>query len=338
VTPNAPVVTAGTAGSAVGSAPEPARPAGPPPVHVIETPANDDFPSRRAELAPWLLHADTCIPPRDALQRGHGNSGLPDDGALLLGLDVYDDHLVACTDVFTRRGNSVFFDRVSYGCWNVDATTGKLARRADLPRAYLDCRDGGCPAGDNAAWPSYDGHEVVVRDDDRRMFDVYARDAQGGRGKKLRSFKTPDDPVGEPASIAADLGGVVFVAVPEDKVVVVDERGRELHHDPGSFVHVLDATTARILANPLHAVDFDVVARRATAIALPGCVAGELGSPSDQRSAECSDALATTHLGDAVRLKGTLYAVADAGRRLLVVDAASYRATASRALAVCPPP
>ncbi len=300
-------------------------------MHVVRTlpgPANDDFPHRRADLAPWLLHADACIPPRDALQRGHDDSGLPDDGALLLALELYDDHLVACTDACSRAAATRCSSTASAtrALQDVDAATGKLARRADLPRAYMDCRDGGCPPGDNAAWPSYDGHEVVVRDvRSTCMFDVYAaRDAQGSRGKKLRSFKTPDDPVGEPAtSIAADLGGVVFVGVPEDKVVVIDERGRELHHEPGSFVHVVDATTARILDNPLHAVDFDVVARRATAIALPGCLADELGSPSDQRSTQCSDALATTHLGDAVRLKGTLYAVADAGRRLLVVDAAS---------------
>ena len=317
---------------------EPERPARPRPPRVARTPgpANDDHPHHRDAIAPWLDHADACIPPRDALLRGQPDSGLPGDDDVTIALDSYADHLVACAQLLTRRGNSVFFDPVSYACWNVDPARGTVARRPDLARAYLDCQDGSCaPAA--AAWPSYDGSELVVRDDDRRAFDVFARGADGKRGVTLRTVAEPADPVGEPAGILADLHGVLFVAV-EDAVVAIDERGNQIAHAHGVRVDVVDATTVRIVIDPLHVVDVDVAARHALAFALPGCTADELTGSRDQVSAVCDDALVATHLADAVRFGGALYAIDNTGRRLDVLDPATYRATATRPLAVCPPP
>jgi hypothetical protein len=312
--------------------------AAPPPPRVVRTPgpANDDYPHRVHAIAPWLSHADACIPPSDALLRGQPEHGLPGDDDLTIALDAYADHLVACAQLLTRRGNSVFFDQVSYACWNVDPARGTLARRTDLPRAYLDCRDGRCaPAA--AEWPSYDGKEVVVRDDDRRAFDVFARDPDGKHGRRLRTIAEPADPVGEPAEIVADLGGVVFIAV-EDSIVAVDERDRPVAHFKATRAEILDATTVRIVVNPLHVVDVDVAARRSLAFALPGCTADELTGRRDQVSPTCDDALVSAHLVDAIRFGDVLYAIDNAGRRLDVLDPATYRATASRSLAVCPPP
>jgi hypothetical protein len=337
--PPAPPSTAVAPAPATATAdPEPERPAGPrpPPFTHGPGPANDDYPHRVQAIAPWLDHADACIPPADALLRGRPDRGLPGDDDLTVTLDAYADQLVGCGQLLTRRGNSVFFDHVSYACWNVDPKRGTLARRADLPRAYVDCQDGRCePAA--AQWPSYDGKEVVVRDDDRRVFDVFARAPDGRRGKKLRTIAEPADPVGEPSAIVADLGGVLFIAV-EDGVVAVDERDHPIAHAKALRADVLDATTVRIVVDPLHVVDVDVAARRALAFALPGCTADELSGRRDQVSAVCDDALVATHLVDAVRFGGMLYAIDNAGRRLDVLDPATYRATATRPLAVCPPP
>jgi hypothetical protein len=299
-------------------------------------PANDDLPHRRAAIAPWLDHADTCIPPRDALLRGQPEHGLPGDDDLTLSLDAYADHLVTCAQLQTRRGNSVFFDRVSFACWDVDPARGTLTRRADLGRSYLDCQDGRCePAA--ATWPSYDGSEVVIRDDDRRVFDVFARGSNGARGKKLRTVAEPADPVGEPPAVVADLRGVLFVSL-EDRVLAIDARGSAFATAGGLVASVVDPTTVRIVTDALHALDVDVVTHRETVIQLPGCEDNEFGASSPDPTGPCVTVLAATHLVGAIRYHGTLYATDDNGRRLDVLDPATYRATAARALAVCPPP
>lgn len=305
------------------------------PVRRLPGPRDDDHTHRRDEIAPWLDHADTCVPPRDALLRGKLDDGL-DDNNLTLALDDYGDRLVACAQLQTRRGNSVFIDRVSYACWDVDPARGTLTRRGDLGRSYLDCQDGSCaPAA--ASWPSYDGTELVVRDDDRRVFDVFARGSNGARGKKLRTVVEPNDPVGEPPAILANLRGVLVIAL-EDRMLAVDERGSAFSYASGLQASVVDATTIRMITDALHATDVDVVARRERIILLPGCEDSEFGAAAPTPSGPCVTTLAATHLVGAIRYHGTLYAIDDAGRRLDTLDPATYRATASRPLAVCPPP
>jgi hypothetical protein len=77
---------------------------------------------------------------------------------------------------------------------------------------------------------------------------------------------------------------------------------------------------------------YDVVKRTATPILRPGCTDAELAD-EDARGPACKRALAAP-ITPAVRGRGKLFAIDDAARRLVVVDA-GFHAQRTRSLAVC---
>src|SRR4051794_5890838 len=81
--------------------------------------ANDDLPHRTKEMRARLARAQTCVP--RAVKASPGDVAL--DDAISLLLDSDGAQLVVCAQAPTRRQESVFFDQVSYACWNVDPRT-----------------------------------------------------------------------------------------------------------------------------------------------------------------------------------------------------------------------
>lgn len=282
----------------------PAAPVPPEPIELSQpgpprTEANDDLPHRRARLTPLLASARDCVPRADLLG--------PDDEAIMLALDTFDDHLVVCAQVVTRRGGSVFLDPVSYACWNVDPKTAAVTRRADLARSYLRCQAGGCTPYEDRTVTSYDGTEQLTFDDAKHELAITTR-----AGAAVRSFPSPPELAGaEP--LRGDLTYVdhTIFAVADEIVLVLDDHGHLLGHAAGRDVHVMDTGHVLVAEDEQHATLYDLATHATRRVQLPALYAAE-----------------------AVRLHDVLYAIDDA-RRLAVLDPDTLRARRTQPLVVC---
>jgi hypothetical protein len=279
---------------------EPVVPAAMPPTPPPPTQANDDFSHRRARLAPLLAATRDCVPRADLL-------GLEDE-PVTLALDVLDDHLVACAQVLTRRGGSVFLDPVSYACWNVDPKTAAVTRRPDLARAYLRCQAGGCAPYDDRTVTGYDGTEQVTFYDARHELAITTR-----AGAAVRSFASPPELAGaEPLRGDLTYVGHTIFAVADGAVLVLDDHGRALGRVTGHDVHVLDASHVLVTEDDQHATLHDLATRATRRVELPAPYAAE-----------------------AVRFHDALYAI-DGERRLAVLDPDTFRVRQTRPFVACP--
>lgn len=298
--------------------------------------ATDDLPHRRELIRPWLQAS--CVPP-EVIVKGDDDLG---HDRVKLALDTYDGKLVACAQMETRRGGTVFGEDVSYACWDVDAKTGKLARRSDLARSYFRCEDGTCPPADGVADAvSYDGKEIATWDAGSAAITVYARGSDGARGAKLRTLAVPSaidrGALGGIGTELIDMPGAMLIVDDNRNLHELDARGREVATAQATTAaHVVDDDHVLAMADDLHGVSIDLARHAATTIALPGCTDDEL--IGHDRGGPCESVLAATHVIGSVRYGGALYAIDDAGRRLLRLDPKTYRATDNRALAVCAPP
>lgn len=290
----APPVPVAAGATAVPDATGEMQPPGPPP-----TQAHDDLPHRHARLDPLLAAARDCVPRADLLGA--------DDEAVTLALDAFDDHLVACAQVVTRRGGSVFFDLVSYACWNVDPKTAAVTRRADLARSYVRCQEGSCAPYEDRAVTSYDGTERLAFDDARHELSITTR-----AGAVVRSFPSPAELAGmEPLRGDLTYVGHTIFAVGEHGVVVVDDHGQILGHVAGRDVHVMDAGHVLVAEDEQHATLYDLATHKNRRIQLP--------APSAAHT---------------VRFHDVLYAVDDA-HRLAVLDPDTLRVRQTRPFVVC---
>jgi hypothetical protein len=267
---------------------------GPPP-----TQARDDLPHRRARLDPLLAAARDCVPRADLLG--------PDEEAITLALDAFDDHLVVCAQALTRRGGSVFLDPVSYACWNVDPKTAAVTRRADLARSYVRCQAGGCAPYEDRTVTSHDGTEQLAFDDARHELAITTR-----AGAAVRSFPSPAELAGqEPLRGDLTYVGHTIFAVGELGVVVLDDHGQILGHAAGRDVHVMDAGHVLVSEDEQHATLYDLAPHKPRRLQLPAPYAAQ-----------------------AVRFHGALYAIDDA-RRLAALDPDTLRVRQTRPFVVC---
>jgi hypothetical protein len=270
--------------------------------------AKDDLPHRTAELAPLFAHAAACV---------------PRSNKLALDLEAFDGHLVACAQARTRRDESVFFDSVSYACWDVDPANGGLARRTDHGRAFFACRDGKCEP-ETPEVTSYDGRALLVYDDVKHPLEIYERRADGSRGARTHSFAVPP----ELAKANPDHGEVVYVgqtifARGSDTTVVLDDAGHVLGTAPGNRVDALDDTHALIRTiEHEDAPDPDHLAIRSS---LRGTLWAEgHGAPVT---------LDRDYTAGPVLLGSAAYALA--GRTLYVLDPKTLHAKKSYPIATC---
>lgn len=261
--------------------------------------ANDDFPHRSARVPPLLAAARDCVPRADLLG--------PDEEAVTLALDTVDDHLVACAQVVTRRGGSVFLDPVSYACWNVDPKTAAVTRRADLARSYLRCRAGGCAPYEDRTETSYEGTEQLAFDDAKHEFTITTR-----TGAAVRSFASPPELAGaEPLRGDLTYVGHTIFAVAGETVLVLDDHGRALGHAAGSGVHVMDAGHVLVTEDEQHATLYDLATHATRRVQIPA-----------------------PYMAEAIRFHDMLYAIDDA-RRLAVLDPSTFRVRQTHPLVVC---
>ena len=224
-----------------------------PPTPQLPTEANDDLPHTRAKLAPLVAGKRDCIP------------NVPDSEASVA-LDSFDGKLVACLQVVTRRDISVFFDRVSYACWNLDPKTAKLERRDDLGRSWFACQDGSCLPGYMNRTVAYDGKTTLAFDDAKHVVTIAARD-----GKVVRTFAAPKELAGqELLAHELTLVGAIWFAHVDDANLVFDDRGKQLAKLAGADVQVLDATHVLVAAVAGKGTIFDVTARSTREVELPG--------------------------------------------------------------------
>lgn len=265
----------------------------------LRTEANDDLPHRRAQLTPLLASARDCVPRADLLG--------PDEEAITLALDVFDDHLVACAQVVTRRGASVFLDLVSYACWNVDPKTAAVTRRADLARSYLRCQAGGCAPYEDRTVTSYDGTEQLSFDDAKHEFAITTR-----AGTTVRAFASPPELSGaEPLRGDLTYVGHTIFAVADQTVLVLDDHGRLLGHAAGRDVHVMDAGHVLVAEAEQHATLYDLTTHATRPVQLP-----------------------TPYTAEAVRFHDALYTIDGAGQ-LSVLAPNTFRVQQTRPLVVC---
>lgn len=231
----------------------------------------------------------------------------PDDEPITLALDTFDDHLVACAQVITRRGGSVFLDPVSYACWNVAPKTAAVTRRDDLARSSFRCQAGGCTPYEDRTVTSYDGTEQLAFDDAAHTLSITTR-----AGTAIRSFASPAELAGaEPLRGDLTYVGHTIFAVTDSTTLVLDDHGQPIAHIAGHDVHVLDAGHVLITEDNQHATSYDLATRKTRRVQLP-----------------------TPYAADAVRFHDALYAVDDA-RRLAVLDPATLRVRQTRPLAAC---
>lgn len=258
--------------------------------------AGDDFPHRKRELA-WLAKARDCVPPRD--------------DTVTLALDAYDGRLVLCAQAMTRRDVSVFFDEVSYACWNLDPATAAVSRRADLGRAYFRCQDGTCQAGDFNKAISYDGTEEIVLTEATQEVSIRARPA----GTLVRSFKGPAAFAGQELLRGhLTLVGHTIFAVFDYSILVLDDRGGARGKLEGIDLHVVDE--GHVLAirdiEGQHATLYELATRKATPIALTA-----------------------KYLAGAVRHGGTFFAVDGDARKLVTLDPKTLQPRRALPLPIC---
>ena len=265
------------------------------PIVTVRLPdeAKDDFPHRKAELAPQLVRALTCFPAGDDFEPA---------------IDAYDGHLVLCAQALTRRGVSAFSDRVSYACWNLDG--GVMARRTDVGRGFFDCQDGTC-TGELTEVTSYDGHTLLVYDDQQQRIAIFERMPDGSRGARAHEFALPADvPTDNLLAWAFVHAGRTIFARDGERTFVLDDDGKLLGSTPGERIDVGD--------------DSHVLVREAEAVAGTWWVAGK----PHKRS------LARKYSSGPVVLDGKAYALA--GTRLYTLDATTLAEKSSRAIPSCP--
>lgn len=186
---------------------------------VVKTAANDDLGHRTAELAPIFAKADDCIPTSN-------------DPPITIAIDAFEDALVACAQVRTRQGATVFVDNVSYTCWNVDPKNGALTKRTDRARAYFGCQDG-CPGevAFRSGSISWDGKRIVLRGIENTV-DVYERETDGSKGSLVKTFAVP-----KYEDVILHIGSLFFT----DGGLVLDEAGKTVARLPRGPVRVVDA-------------------------------------------------------------------------------------------------
>jgi hypothetical protein len=270
------------------------------PVTVPHGPASDDHEHLAAKLQPLLAPMQSCVPRADLIAEPEGE-GYGDE--LELALDVVGNQLVVCAQYATRRGISVFFDPVSYACWNVDPANGHVARRADLARSYFDCQDGSCPPGPLDEVTSYDGASLLVFDGAGHRFTIEARD-----GEPIRSFAAPVELVEPGRGELVYVGHTILVII--DKTIrVLDDRGAARTTLAGTLVHVVD--------------DDHVVVGGDDQLALYDLAANT--------SAPLGNA---KYLTTAVRLGDALYEIDD-NRRIFMFSAATFALRGSMPLPTC---
>jgi len=209
---------------------------------VVKTGANDDLPHHAAKFGPLFDGAKDCIPKSDEVT---------------VALDAYDGKLVACAQVMTRQGASVFLDNVSFACWNVDPN-GKLSRRADLGRSYFECQDG-CPTevGYRNGAIAYDGKKLSLASED--AVTIYERKPDGTKGAVVTTIK----PV--PDAFSPDVAYVGGMFLGDGHVF--DETGTELATLPIGDVRVLDDAHV-IVVDGKRGTLFDLTTKKAQTIKL----------------------------------------------------------------------
>ncbi len=258
---------------------------------VIKTEAKNDLPHLRAKLGPLLAPMSNCVPPADLL-------GDPDGDPLELVLDAIAGKLVACAVMPTARGGSVYHDPVAYACWDVDPASGRVSRRADLGRTYLNCSDGSCPPGSVTSVASYDGSSQLALDPAAHTFSIGSR-----------TFPAPTELVEPLRGDLVYVGHIIF-AVVDATIHVLDDRGAPRASLPGISVRVVDDTHVLIADADDHVVEYDLAASTSHAIKAP------------------------KYAASAVRFGTELYAVDDQ-RRLAALDPATFGVRRTVALPVC---
>jgi hypothetical protein len=315
---------------AAAPAPTPAPdPVAPPRVYRLPRPgsAKDDFPHRRAAMVPRLAAAQSCVP------RSEENAEDPGHDTLTIELDHLGSELVACVQQPTRRDVSVFFDVVSYACWNVDPATGHLTRRADLGRSYYRCQDGGCATDGNNQATSFDGTARVVLDGAKIAMRARPGDAE------LASFPTPAAFVGKELlrGEIAYIGHLIFLRSQSDNSAqfeVFDERGTQVATLSGRELQVVDDDLVLAIGDELRATAFDPRTRTTRALSSAGCTHDDFHE-APEPSPGCRAAVAATHF-DAVRFKGKLYGIDQIKRALVELDPATFRERKRVPIATCP--
>ena len=265
-----------------------------PPVVPRPGSAKDDLAHRKAQIDPLLATAQSCVPRRGLLGRN-------DEDQIELALDAFDNHLVVCTQVLTRRDVSVFFDPVSYACWNVDPATGALARRGDLGRSYFRCQDGGCAPLADATANGYSAGTRVVYDEAKHKLEI-----TDGKPTAIASPAELTDH--EPLRGELTYVGQTLFAITDKSVIVLDRAGHELGREPGDEVHVVDDTHVLVFGKSSQQTLHDLSPHKTRKVTVPARLRP-------------------------VQLAGTLYAI-DGARRLAVLDAA-FRVKTTRPLATC---
>ncbi len=271
-------------------------------------------------MAARFATADDCIPAGPLAPDGVGDVIEPN--VLVLALDSYAGALVLCSQAWTRRNISVFFDRVSYACWQIDPKTAALHRRADLGRSYWACQDGNCePAAQptnaavasDGAVVSRDGTEWLIAESSSDL-QIYARTAAGARGALVRSFPRPAELVGKeplPGELALVGHSVIAAEQNKDAFIVLDDRGVRIAELAGTQLHVID--DARIAVWPPEDRQpvqvFDLRTREQSAVTSP---------------------FVKTAVGHA----GSLFAI-DAAKRSLIALTPAFAVRASLPLKTC---
>jgi hypothetical protein len=292
VSPSPPVATGDAAGSSSTASVAPSD------VRVPVVPrsgtAKDDFPHLQRELS-WLARAQDCVPPEDDL--------------LSLALDSYGGKLVLCAQALTRRDISVFFDDVSYACWNVDPATAAVTRRADLGRSYFRCQDGTCPMLTFNKAISYDGTKQVVLAEGKPELSIFARPA----GTLIRSFASLPAFAGQELQRGElTLVGDTIFGIVDQTIHVLDDRGGVRGKLEGIELHVVDDGHVLAIRDEQHATLYELATRKSTPISLTA-----------------------PYLAGAVRHGGTFFAVDDDTRKLVTLDPKTLQPRRSLSLPIC---
>lgn len=256
--------------------------------------AADDFPSLQQELA-WLQRAKDCVPQKE--------------GLLELALDSYDGKLVLCAQALTRRDVSVFFDDVSFACWNVDPATAAVTRRPDLGRSYFQCQDGTCPMLTINRFVSHDGTKEVALAEGKAELSIFARPG----GALIRSFTGPATLAGQELHRGELLLlGDTILAVADQVVHVLDSRGAVRGKLDGHYLHVVDAGHVLAIRDERRATLYELASGKSTPISLTA-----------------------RYLERAVRHGGAFFAVDSDARKLVTLDPKTLQSRRSLPLPLC---